>query len=136
MAILAIVTTITMPALARPLEDAKLQADARRMAAVLRMARQESITTGKPQTVVFYTSATKYKIMGQSTYYLKSGIDFVGTTTFTMRAESSPACSFSPSGAPSSGGTVTLCNHYSRLYIIVNPVAGRVRISESPPASW
>ncbi|NLB53619.1 MAG: hypothetical protein GX808_11900, partial [Syntrophomonadaceae bacterium] len=48
-----------------------------------------------------------------------------------------PACTFSAAGVPSSGGTVTLTNKYNkRLYIILNPVAGRVRVDENPPENW
>lgn len=136
MAILALAAAITFPALAQPLVNAKLESDARQMASALRMARQEAITSGQPRTVIFYPGNDKYKILGQSTYYLKSGINYVGDTTFTMRSGGKPACAFSPSGAPSSGGTVTLQSQAGRLYIIVNPVAGRVRISDSPPTSW
>jgi|LSQX01.3.fsa_nt_gb Tfp pilus assembly protein FimT len=136
MALMALIMAMAFPALARPLDNAKLQADARQMTSLLRMARQQAITSGQPTTVVFYPDHAKYKIKGQSAYYLKSGITFLGRTTFTKQESLLPVCGFSAGGAPTSGGTVTLQNSSKRIYIIVNPVAGRVRISENPPAGW
>jgi len=136
MAIIVLVSAIAMPALSKPLDTVKLQTDARQLASLLRLARQQSIASGQPKTVVFYPGNGKYKINGQSPHLLNPGIDFVGTTTFTTRVGGLPACSFSPSGAPSSGGTITLSNSDSCIYVIVNAVAGRVRISDSPPEDW
>lgn len=133
MAIMVLVSAIAYPSLAGTLDDTKLNTDARQMADVLRMARQQAITSGQTTTVVFYPANAKYKINGQSYVYLKSGIRFVGLTSFTTRFNGLPACSFSPTGAPGSGGTVTLTNGNNLIYIIVNPVAGRVRVSDTPP---
>lgn len=133
MAIIVLISAIAYPSLARPLDDAKLDTDARQMADVLRMARQQAITTGQTTTVVFYPANAKYKINGQSFVNLKAGIRFVGLTSFTTRFNTLPACTFSPTGAPGSGGTVTLTNGSDLIYIIVNPVAGRVRVSDTPP---
>lgn len=135
-AIIVMVSAIAMPALAKPLNTVKLRTDAQEMASLLRLARQQAMTSGQPQTVVFYPVNTKYKMSGQASHFLNPGISFVGITTFTARVGGLPACSFSPSGAPSSGGTITLSNSDSRIYVIVNAVAGRVRISESPPDDW
>lgn len=135
-AIIAMVSAIAMPALAKPLDTVKLRTDAREMASVLRLARQQAMTSGQPQTVIFYPENAKYKMSGQSAHILNPGINFLGTTTFMTKVGGLPACSFSPSGAPSSGGTITLSNRDNRLYVIVNAVAGRVRISESPPEDW
>ncbi len=136
MAVIVMVSAMAVPALAGPLEAVKLRTDARQMAALLRLAREKSIATGQPQTVVFYPNNGKYKISGQTYHLLNPGINFVGTTTFTTSVGGLPACSFSPSGAPGSGGTITLGSSNSRIYVIVNPVAGRVRISDSPPQDW
>jgi Tfp pilus assembly protein FimT len=136
MAIFVLVTAIAMPALSKPLDTVKLRTDARQLASLLRLARQQSITSGQPKTVVFYPGNAKYKINGQSSHLLNPGINFVGATTFTNKLGGLPVCSFSPSGVPSSGGTITLSNRDSRIYVIVNAVAGRVRISDSPPEDW
>jgi len=136
MAIIALVSAMAMPALSKPLDNVKLRTDARQLASLLRLARQESMTSGQPKTVLFYPGNAKYKINGQSSHLLNPGINFVGTTTFTTQVGGLPACSFSPSGAPSSGGTITLSNSENRIYVIVNAVAGRVRIADSPPEDW
>jgi general secretion pathway protein H len=136
MALIAISLSVMAPSFSKTIESAKLNADAQKIATVLKLARQEAITTGQSRTVVFYTNNAKYKISGQSFYYLNPGVAFVGITTFTTEVGGLRACGFSPSGAPSSGGTVTLSNGVNNRYIIVNPTAGRIRISESPPENW
>ncbi len=136
MAIIALVSAMAMPAFSKPLDNVKLRTDARQLASLLRLARQQSMTSGQPITVVFYPENAKYKINGQSSHLLNPGINFVGATTFTTKVGGLPACSFSPSGAPGSGGTITLSNNVNRIYVIVNAVAGRVRISDIPPEDW
>lgn len=136
MAIMVLALAIAFPIMDKPLADAKLHTDARQMAGVLRAARQQAITNGESATVVFYPASSKYKMLGKAATNLQTGVEFVGATTFTTRSASLPSCVFSPTGAPASGGTVTLTNSYQRIYIIVNPVAGRVRLSQTPPEGW
>jgi general secretion pathway protein H len=137
LALISLALALAVPNFKQTLETIRLKSDARQMASLLKLARQEAITTAQPRTVVFDTHNARYKINGQSYFYLKNGISFVGITTFTMRVNDvMPACGFSAAGKPSSGGTVTLQNSADRIYIIVNPVAGRVRVSEEPPANW
>jgi copper(I)-binding protein len=73
-------------------------------------------------------------------YLLNEGNITKGTTSFTTKigvADSPRVCIFNPSGTPSSGGTVTIKNKNNQyLYVIVNPVAGRVRISDTYPDNW
>ena len=133
---MALLCGLSMPKLSTAMGAWELKADAGRMASLLRLARQEAITSGQPRTVIFYPANAKYKINGETSINLEPGNSFIGTTTFTQKVGGLPACGFSPSGAPSSGGTVTLGNGSGRIYIIVNPVAGRIRISESPPQDW
>ena len=134
--LMGLIFSMTTPLFAKALASVRLQTDARQMASVLRLARQEAISSGQGKMVEFYPNNGKYKIVGQASYALNHGIAFVGNTTFTMRIDELPACGFSPSGAPSSGGTITLGNSDNRLYVIVNPVAGRIRISATPPDNW
>ena len=135
MAILALLAAITMPAGNRMLASMRLESDARQMAALLRLARSEAITTGQPSTVVFYTGSAKYKLLGSNYHYLNTGIRFIGSTSFTSKLNGLPICGFSPLGAPTSGGTVTLTNGFERCYVIVNPVVGRIRVSSSHPGT-
>lgn len=136
MAVMLIAAAITVPSLNRPLADARLYTDARQITNVLRTARQQAIISGEAATVIFYPTSARYKVLGKTSANLQSGVEFVGGTTFTTRYGSLPTCVFSPTGAPGSGGTVTLTNGHKLMYVIVNPVAGRVRLSETPPDGW
>ena len=135
-AVMLIAAAITVPALDRPLDDARLYTDARQMANVLRSARQQAISSMETTTVIFYPASARYKVAGKPSSTLQSGVQFVGGTTFTTRLGSMPTCVFAPTGAPGSGGTGTLTNGHKLMYVIVNPVAGRVRLSETPPDGW
>jgi len=136
MALLAIVLTLAKPLTNKVLENYSLKSDARKMATVMRYARQQAIGEGQADWVKFFIFENKYKDRDGNTYYLSDGISYVGTTTFTTEIANTPACIFLPSGVPSGGGTVTLKNEYNvKTYIIVNVAGGRVRISDSPPQS-
>lgn len=135
--LLALILAMAYPSLTRLLDAKKLETDAHHMAAVIKVARQEAIMQTKSRRVVFYPQNQSYRQAGQPMQYLQAGNTFVGETTFPRGTDGLPACTFLPSGAPSSGGTVILSDKWGRKkYIIVNPVAGRIRISDSPPANW
>lgn len=137
LALISVLFSLAIPAISRAEQDWSLKADANKIAAVLRSARQEAVFTGKFQSVLFYPDSHCYRVHGKSYQYLNTGIKYVGRTTFTKEISNAPACTFSAAGVPSSGGTVTLTNKYNkRLYIILNPVAGRVRVDENPPENW
>ena len=136
MAVMLVAAAIAVPVLDGPLDDARLYTDARQMANVLRSARQQAISSMETTTVIFYPASARYKVAGKPSSTLQSGVQFVGGTTFTTRLGSMPTCVFAPTGAPGSGGTGTLTNGHKLMYVIVNPVAGRVRLSETPPDGW
>ncbi|MGS0763993.1 GspH/FimT family pseudopilin [Syntrophomonas curvata] len=129
LALVAILAAITLPRFDRIIESYKLRTDARQLAWVLRSARQEAITTGHNQLVMLKIYQHQYE-MGSTTYTLSPGIRFEGTTNF-KEVGRIPACGFTPSGAPTGAGTVTLKNKYDKkIEIKVNVGAGRVRIVE------
>lgn len=135
--LLAILFSLAIPVLNRAEQAWVLQADANRLAATLRWTRQEAIFTGQPQSVLFYHDDNCYRVNGKSMQYFNKGIKYVGRTTFTKKISYTPACTFSAAGVPSSGGTVTLTNKYNnKLYIILNPVAARIRVDDKPPENW
>ncbi len=69
--------------------------------------------------------------------YLNKDIRYIGRTTFTKKRSVLYRLVPFPLRAPSSGGTITLSNKYNRkIYIILNPAAARIRVDDSPPASW
>lgn len=133
LALLALIFSIAAPRFNQTMMKHRLQSDAAVMAWVLREARQEAISSGQTRMILFYTQEgqNQYRVVGGSRYHLSEGIRFVGDTSFTSRQAGVPTCIFYPSGA-CTGGTVTLKGgkHYS--YVIVNPVAARVRVSDTP----
>ncbi len=133
--LLTVVIGMAYPSFLRPLANVKLKADARQLAWVIRSSRQEAINTGVARSIKFYTldeNNQKYRVVGGKTYCLAERIHFVGTTNFPLAADQLRTCVCYPSGA-CSGGTAVLSNGYEKLYVIVNPIAGRVRISRDPP---
>ncbi|MEA1961845.1 MAG: prepilin-type N-terminal cleavage/methylation domain-containing protein [Bacillota bacterium] len=135
LSLIVIAAAIALPAFSNPLQTAKLKSDARQLTWVIRSCRQDAITTGAAKTIKFYTNDSenqKYKVVGGDTCSLSQGVFFVGTTTFSTTLGGCKTCICYSSGA-CSGGTVTLSNGDRRLYVIVNPISGRVRISDEPP---
>ncbi|NLB88023.1 MAG: hypothetical protein GX790_02160 [Syntrophomonadaceae bacterium] len=144
MVIISILSLIAIPSFKVVLENQKLNADAKKLATVLRTARSEAILHGKPVIVKFYTRDNSYKVlypdisgMSDTRYYLSPGIKYIGYTTFPEGADRVNYCLFYSSGAPNQGGTITLGNSTdTKRYIIVNGAAGRVRVSDEPPTNW
>lgn len=135
----ALLGSLAVPRLGPVLDKMRLEADAREIAGMLRLARQEAISTGQPQTVLFYPYASIYRHQGRKNIHLRSGVEYLGTTTFrSVYSGGPPGCTFYPTGAVGpQAGTVTLHNQRDeRLYIVVNPVVGRVRVSAQEPADW
>ncbi len=136
MALAAILLCLAVPVLDRTEQAWLLKADADRMASVLRGARQEAIYSSQTQRVFFFPDSNCYNSAG-STQYLNKGIRYIGRTTFNTVIGTAPVCTFYATGAPGSGGTITLSNKYNkRIYIILNPAAARIRVDDKPPASW
>lgn len=134
--IIILAGSLAVPSLHAVLCNQDLEADAHELAWVLRLARQESLYSGMPSYVKFYCSNDTY-IYGETRYQFNPGISYTGTPTFPTRVGTIPACIFLPSGHPGAGGTVVLGgSNGQQRYIIVNPVAGRIRISEQPPQGW
>ncbi|HWP95950.1 MAG TPA: GspH/FimT family pseudopilin [Syntrophomonadaceae bacterium] len=136
--ILALLGSLAVPRLTPVADRVRLEADAQEMAGLLRLARQEAISTGQPQTVLFYPYGGIYRLQGGKSYPLRSGVGYLGTTTFgSAYPGGPPGCTFYPTGAVGPrAGTVTLHNQGGeRLYVVVNPVVGRVRVSEQAPQS-
>ncbi len=135
---------MTIPLGIRVLEDNKLNTEAQHIASVIRSARSEAIFHGKPVRISFYVYDNSYKLYythipdkQDIRYRLPSGIEYVGATTFPKGTDRNPYCGFTSTGTPSSGGTITLTNNQgTKRYIIINPVAGRIRVANEPPANW
>lgn len=138
MAILGLLSMAVMPQMLPVLDRIRLQSDARDVAQALRAARQQAISTGKPAAVYIYPYASLYRVQDGKNLPFREGVKCVDTSLAPAYSDGPPACTFHPSGVPlPRAGTVVLANQRGeKAYIIVNPVVGRVRVSNSPPSSW
>ncbi|HAG08833.1 MAG TPA: hypothetical protein DCK87_04615 [Desulfotomaculum sp.] len=98
----------------------------------IRLTQQLNLNQNGAYTILFDCSGERYFIKkgvaAYKTVKLPSGVDLVGTN-FNYNE-----LGFSPDGAPFKGGHLSVKNknnHY--LFVIVNPVIGRVRIDTKPP---
>lgn len=138
LAVLALLVVLAAVALPRAgdLSRWRLKGAARILAGNLRLARQEAIAGGYNK-VVFYVYNNSYELcfsQKNSTVELPQGISFEGLTTFPGKP---PSLHFNMLGHPSSGGTVILKTlGGEKIYIIMTPVTGRIRISREPPEHW
>jgi Tfp pilus assembly protein FimT len=141
MGVLGITLLLAIPALDNVADTCKLKAEAEQLAGVMRLARQEAVTSGHARTVIFYPDG-RYKVYDQSNhkftnYRLGNGVVLGGDPTFNNTFLNYPACAFTPLGNPLGGGTVTLkASSGKRIYIITNPIQGRIRVSYQPPENW
>jgi prepilin-type N-terminal cleavage/methylation domain-containing protein len=115
----------------------KLETAARGLADDLRLIRQAAITGGEFCRIEFYRYSHYYELRlpgEKRNVYLPEGVDFGSVPSFKGDP---PNVHFNTLGHPSGGGTVTLkTKKGDRLYVIVTPVTGRVRISKEPPQHW
>lgn len=124
------VALIASGSLNEKLADRHLEEVARELAWDLRTAREEAILAEEVQIVSFYPNSNFYKRNDGTTVKLDEQVSYA--VSFTEKR-----CCFAPSGAPAGGGTIAIKNKQNTImYVIVNPVAGRVRISSEPPADW
>lgn len=138
MALLGLFSMAVVPRMLPVLDKIRLQSDARDVAQALRMARQQAISTSKPATVSIYPYASLYRVQDGNNLRFREGIKCIDTTFAPAFSGGPPACTFHPNGAPlPRAGTVVLANKRGeKAYIIVNPVVGRIRVSNSPPSGW
>ncbi|HOL17964.1 MAG TPA: prepilin-type N-terminal cleavage/methylation domain-containing protein [Bacillota bacterium] len=144
LAILALLMAIAAPSFAGWSEMRQLQLAARTVALDMRRVQQAAITSGYTSCLQFYlrdpNKNDSYRIVDSAAntvkrVYLPDGIS-VSHITFIESGGTYNLC-FLRSGAPNRGGTVCLRNERGeRLYVIVTPATGRVRISNEPPDHW
>lgn len=134
-----LITTLSLaiitPSLQHQAGKMQLEGNARKMAWILRLNQQQAIYSGQDKMVRFYPAVNAY-LAGDTFHYLE-GAEYAALPNFPTQIGRVPACVFQPSGIPRAGGTVVLRNNrQDKSYVIVSPVAGRIRISADPPASW
>ena len=132
--LLGVLIAIAVPAI-RSFGQWPLRAASQEMAARIREARQTAIATGKICYVVFFEFSGRYRLelpAGREWVTLPNEVVF-GGINFPL-FDNRPTIYFRYTGAPNRGGHLVLRDDNGRRrFIIVTPVTGRVRISETPP---
>lgn len=140
-AIMAVIAVLALPLFAGVGDSRKLESAAWRLVSEMRLARQTAISTGKTVRIEFRVEANDYRIWyPDETVRVKlpEGITISGNN-FPLKKNSIGIreVSFTPTGAPTQGGTVTFKNSRGdRLYVITTPATARTRLSKDPPAHW
>lgn len=132
--LLGILTGVAVP-LFRTFGRWPLRTAAHELAARVREARQTAMACGEDCFVMFYEFSGRYRMIlpdGNEWVQLPSDVSF-GGTNFALYA-GRPTVYFRYTGAPNRGGHIVLRDAAGeRLYVIVTPVTGRVRVSKTPP---
>ena len=135
LAILGILAAVAVPAVTGLHDKWRLEEAAWRLASDMRLARQVAISTGRYTQVNFRWEAGDYRLylpVEKTRVKLPEGVSYA-LNNFPETG-GVHKLSFSAIGAPSRGGTVGLKNKKgSRLYVILAPATGRVRVSPTPP---
>ncbi len=128
---------IAVPALGGMNERWCLEEAAWRLASDMRLARQMAISTGKDTRFEFLLESGMYRMFlptEKQIVKLPEGITYAYNNF--PRSGNVSKFSLSPLGAPGPGGTVGLKNRRgAKLYVIITPATGRVRVSPTPPDS-
>ncbi len=133
--IMGILTGVAVP-VTRQSGMWSLRAAASELAVMIREARHTAITGGQNCYIVFYQFSDRYKweYAGKVQWVrLPEGISFAANN-FPLVLDGRPTLYFRYTGAPNRGGHVGLKDKRgNKLYVIVTPVTGRVRIDKVPP---
>lgn len=127
----ALLCAFAFPSFTRCQSNLALPGVAQKVASTVRLARIEAIEGSVNTRIIFDVAANRILFRGKDgktkIYSLPAGVTLY-TTNFP-----SHTLSFYPQGTPSRGGTIALRTSERFRYVIVAPVTGRVRISDSPP---
>jgi len=132
LSLLSILFTISLPSLAHLRYSLVGKSVTQELGSQIRLAKIDALNSGKTTRVVFDTVRNQYIFTngsGISTYHELPKEATLYRTNFPLNT-----LRFYATGTPSSGGTITVKAGKELKYIIVAPVTGRVRISDTPPA--
>jgi type II secretory pathway pseudopilin PulG len=133
-AVLGVLLTVAMP-LVRSFEERALKVAAQELAVRMREARVAAMTGGQNCMVVFYEWEHCYRMIfpeERMFVYLPEGVRYSGNNF--PNVDGRRTVYFRYTGAPNAGGHVVLRDQKgNRLYVIVTPVTGRVRVSSVAP---
>ncbi|MDN5346865.1 MAG: hypothetical protein PWP65_429 [Clostridia bacterium] len=141
MLIVSTVLAIAVPELGKPLAAARLDALAGQVAADIRTVQQRAISEESAAYYInFYPHGNRYEVRktGYPVYVILDKVTLPSTAQLVETTFNEDRLAFSAGGRPVQGGTITLRDRRSgrSRYVIVAPVTGRVRVSDSPPESW
>ena len=114
----------------------QLETAAWRLASDMRLARQSAITTGVSTCIQFRLFGENYKLIypdGEKIVKLPAEVGYCYLNF--PEVDGLHLLEFRSTGAPNRGGTVGLkSGPHDKLYIIVTPATGRVRVAQTAPA--
>jgi hypothetical protein len=134
-ALISLLSAAAIPALRSQREKKLLEATAGTIAMHMRMAQGHAVATQTTGRLVFYTFSDIYyvELSGEREWvYLPEEISIVAINFALIynRRE----LSFNMLGVPNQGGHMSLKNaRGEKIYIIITPATGRVRVSRDPP---
>ncbi|GEM_PF-454701 len=131
--LLGILTSIVYPKMGGNREYYMLESTARNLAVHMRRAQSHAITASQRTQVAFFTNFYYVELSGEREWItIPEKINIVYNNfpeQFNIRT-----LSFNNLGAPNKGGRIAFENEKGdRLYVIVTPVTGRVRIGSEAP---
>lgn len=130
-AIISLLSLITIPALVNYQKTTKLRSEARLLATNLRYAQQLAITEQNIYSVKFFTSTDSYQIVNENTgeiiinIILDSAVDISIINSFT-----NDTAQFNPTGAAVETGSIVLTNTKNQTSTIEIKPSGYVEITE------
>ena len=134
MGVLSIIASMVIPTLGQSLAKQELESASLQLAADIRWLQQLSINAGNG-TVSYRLLFNNGEPYG---YYVTANTQVIKSLTFPVSVRlpgGSAQIGFGPSGAPSGAQTVSLQSTKLKTwkYVVLAPVTGRVRISNSKP---
>jgi prepilin-type N-terminal cleavage/methylation domain-containing protein len=133
--ITGLVMGLGIPIFKRTLADYQLQQTAERLAWEIRAQQQEAMADGTPRQIEFFYYGGYYKILKPQprNVFFPEDVAYA-YLTLPKSGGNRYLLILNASGSPNLGGTVALKNDYGReRYVVINPVIGRVRVSDVPP---
>ena len=127
LAVIALVSAISIPALRPPSDAMRLEAAARQMAAAMRLTRARAIATNAELDFVVDTRALSYKASSLAETRLPSDFDVKMTVAAIHRASAQGAVRFLPDGG-SSGADIELRVGRQLARINVNWLTGEAEV--------
>ncbi|WP_017873117.1 GspH/FimT family pseudopilin [Candidatus Caldatribacterium saccharofermentans] len=127
----ALLLALGVPSLSRLQGESVLLGAAQQIASVIRLARIEALEAAVQTRIIFDVVGNRFLFRGKDgktrIYPVPGGIALYATNFPSNELR------FLPSGTPLCGGTVILRTPKKRKYIIIAPVTGRVRLSDTSP---